>query len=144
MGFMDKVRSQATTLAEKAQGGLQTGKEKLDVLPGPPSGQAGAEPILDGPARELQLRYMNARERVVVKGEEIYQHLRALGEPVTKMYPGLLPLFPVVYRLEVRFEPSALPPGAATSVEHRGLQGGAAQIERGREADLWHRQKRGL
>ena len=32
MGFMDKVRSQATTLAEKAQGGLQTGKEKLDVL----------------------------------------------------------------------------------------------------------------
>jgi hypothetical protein len=32
MGFMDKVRSQATQLAEKAQEGLQTGKEKLDVL----------------------------------------------------------------------------------------------------------------
>jgi hypothetical protein len=32
MGFMDKVRSQATQLAEKAQEGLQTGKGKLDEL----------------------------------------------------------------------------------------------------------------
>jgi hypothetical protein len=32
MGFMDKVRSQATQLAEKAQEGLHTGKEKLDEM----------------------------------------------------------------------------------------------------------------
>ena len=32
MGFMDKVKSQATQLAEKAQEGLQTGKGKLDEL----------------------------------------------------------------------------------------------------------------
>jgi hypothetical protein len=32
MGFMDKVKSQATQLAEKAQEGLQTGKGKLDEM----------------------------------------------------------------------------------------------------------------
>lgn len=32
MGFMDKVKSQATQLAEKAQEGLQTGKGKLDDM----------------------------------------------------------------------------------------------------------------
>lgn len=32
MGFMDKVRTQATQLAEKAQEGLQTGKGKLDDM----------------------------------------------------------------------------------------------------------------
>ncbi len=32
MGFMDKVRTQATQLAEKAQEGLQTGKGKIDEM----------------------------------------------------------------------------------------------------------------
>jgi signal transduction histidine kinase len=43
-------------------------------------------------------------ERLAVKREEIYQHLRALAEPATKMYQGQLPLFPVVYRIEVYFD----------------------------------------
>lgn len=52
----------------------------------------------------LLLRSFVLRERLAVKREEIYQHLRALGEPATKMYPGQLPLFPIVYRLEVHFD----------------------------------------
>ena len=33
-------------------------------------------------------------------------HLKALGEPIAKVYPGQLVLFPTVYRLEVRFAPT--------------------------------------
>ncbi|MFO0876588.1 MAG: HAMP domain-containing sensor histidine kinase [Gemmataceae bacterium] len=56
------------------------------------------------PTREdtLFLEMLALGERVAVRREEIYQHLRALGEPATKMYPGQLPLFPIIYRLEVR------------------------------------------
>ncbi len=39
-----------------------------------------------------------------VKRDEIYEHLRTLGVPPTKQYPGQLPLFPVIYRLEVRLD----------------------------------------
>jgi signal transduction histidine kinase len=58
------------------------------------------------------LRLTDARERVNVKFEEIRQHLQALGEPATKMYPGLMPLFPVIFRLEVTFDPKGLPSAA--------------------------------
>jgi signal transduction histidine kinase len=36
---------------------------------------------------------------------QVLVQLRSLGEPVTKMYAGQLPLFPVIYRLEVYFDP---------------------------------------
>jgi signal transduction histidine kinase len=41
---------------------------------------------------------------VAVERENIRAHLEALGNPPTKMYAGQLPLFPVIYRLEVRFD----------------------------------------
>ena len=44
------------------------------------------------------------------KREEISEHLRALGVPPTKMYTGQLPLFPIFYRIEVRFNDPADPP----------------------------------
>jgi signal transduction histidine kinase len=40
---------------------------------------------------------------------EIFQHLKALGEPPTLMYQGQLPLFAIIYRLRVRFDFSGLP-----------------------------------
>lgn len=44
------------------------------------------------------------------KADEIREQLRALGDP-TRMYTGQLPLFPEIYRLEVRFDPSSdVPP----------------------------------
>ena len=39
-----------------------------------------------------------------VKAEEIDEQLKALGDP-TRMYQSQLPLFPVIYRLEIRFRP---------------------------------------
>jgi signal transduction histidine kinase len=41
--------------------------------------------------------------------ERIQEHLKSLGGP-TKMYPGQLPLFPTIYRMEVRFKDQRLPP----------------------------------
>ncbi len=42
---------------------------------------------------------------------QLEEHLRSLGNPPTKLYPGQLVLFPTIYRLEVRFDDDlALPP----------------------------------
>jgi len=38
------------------------------------------------------------------KREEIHEHLESLGVPPTKLYPGQLPLFPIIYRLSIRFD----------------------------------------
>src|SRR5262249_9038736 len=49
--------------------------------------------------------------RLKLKAEQIEEHLNTLGTPVTKMYAGQLPLFPVIYRMEVKFDESRnLPP----------------------------------
>jgi signal transduction histidine kinase len=48
-----------------------------------------------------------------LKAEKIHQHLKALGEPVSKMYSQQLPLFPTVYRMQVELrdrDPAAGPP----------------------------------
>jgi len=39
-----------------------------------------------------------------VKREELREHLRDLADPPTKMYAGQLPLFPLIYRIEVHFD----------------------------------------
>jgi signal transduction histidine kinase len=64
------------------------------------------EPIPDDPAAasDLLARQVQAQQAVAVKREEIHEQLQSLGDPPTKMYAGQLPLFPVIYRLEVRFE----------------------------------------
>ena len=40
------------------------------------------------------------------KRDEIEEMLRAMAAPPTKIYPGQLPLFPMIYRLEVGFDDS--------------------------------------
>lgn len=45
------------------------------------------------------------REQLEYKRAEIREHLEALGIPPTKLHPGQLPLFPVIYRLKVNFDP---------------------------------------
>ncbi len=48
--------------------------------------------------------YRSLENRIAGKREEILEHLRTLGNP-TRMYPGQLPLFPVIYRLSLSFAP---------------------------------------
>jgi signal transduction histidine kinase len=64
-------------------------------------------------ARDTSLRdrVIAGEQRLELKREELYQHLQALGNPPTKIYRGQLPLFPVIYRLSIRFDSSLdLPP----------------------------------
>jgi len=42
--------------------------------------------------------------------EKIEEQLKSLGNPPTKMYPSQLILFPMIYRMEVIFDDSRLPP----------------------------------
>jgi signal transduction histidine kinase len=45
----------------------------------------------------------SVNQQLAWKREEIHEHLKSLGNPPTKMYPGQLPLFPVIYRIKVCF-----------------------------------------
>ncbi|HEY7329801.1 MAG TPA: HAMP domain-containing sensor histidine kinase [Gemmataceae bacterium] len=49
------------------------------------------------------------REILAVRHEEIYEQLRTLGSPPTKRDAGQLPLFPIIYRLQVRFHVQGSP-----------------------------------
>jgi signal transduction histidine kinase len=40
-----------------------------------------------------------------LKQEKIFEHLKAMGDPPTRMYQGQLPLFPTIYRLALRVDP---------------------------------------
>jgi signal transduction histidine kinase len=64
--------------------------------------EARAENPGAGPGNDMVLQ---------VQADQIAEHLKALGVPATKMYPGQLILFPTIYRLEVTFdEELGLPP----------------------------------
>jgi signal transduction histidine kinase len=55
-------------------------------------------------AQEKLSAQEQAKGQLAVKREEIREHLRALGDPPTKMYAGKLPLFPIIYCLQVHFD----------------------------------------
>jgi signal transduction histidine kinase len=68
-----------------------------------------------------EIQRYTAAAPIALKREEIQQHLRALGDPPTKMYPMQLLLFPMIYRLEVHFEIQDLAAKAA-STPQRGTK----------------------
>jgi signal transduction histidine kinase len=59
---------------------------------------------------ELVREYLECRtpEEAGDKAEEIQEQLQALGNP-TRMYQGQLPLFPDIYRIEIKFAGAAQP-----------------------------------
>jgi signal transduction histidine kinase len=54
-------------------------------------------------AERLATARQLAAQGLIVKKDEIYEHLNTLGVPPTKRYVGQLPLFPIIYQLQVRF-----------------------------------------
>jgi len=79
-------------------------KEYLDLLE-----QLRRRERASAAAQGEQQRIENARLRTAhtntdYKREEIEEFLKALGNPPTKIYPGQLPLFPVIYQLTVTFD----------------------------------------
>ncbi len=100
--LVDLVREYVQSIRVFA--GLKEQMERRSAQQGPREPGLGQDTEPGG----LPVRYEDSQQRVVVCREQIYQHLKTLGEPVTKMYPGQLPLFPTVYRLQVEFDPNAL------------------------------------
>jgi signal transduction histidine kinase len=92
--WLEEARSFRETLPEMIESYLARLRYYQD-LPRPEAADAG--PFLDPAVAE-------AKRVCTIKRSEIYEHLQALGVPTTKEYPGLLPLFPIVYRLEVRLD----------------------------------------
>jgi signal transduction histidine kinase len=50
-----------------------------------------------------------ARKLLAIRRQEIHEQLQTLGVPPTKRYAGQLPLFPLIYRLQVRFHTEGSP-----------------------------------
>jgi signal transduction histidine kinase len=87
--WLDESRSGKDTLPE-LMAGYARSRDEWRRLPRP-SEPKTPDPILD--------QWERARQAVVVKREEIGEHLLALGNPPTKMYSGQLPLFPTIYKI---------------------------------------------
>src|SRR5579875_3016934 len=60
-----------------------------------------------GTADEKEL--LKLEEALTVRHEEIYEQLRTLGTPPTKRDAGQLPLFPIIYQMQVRFHLQGTP-----------------------------------
>ncbi|MFO0843401.1 MAG: HAMP domain-containing sensor histidine kinase [Gemmataceae bacterium] len=100
--WIEEARNADATLADLAEDYDKVARRYLDARARLDEARRGQAGVPEGEA-QLFLLTEQLKERVVVKGQEVYQQLRTLGEPATKMYPGLLPLFPLVYRLEVQY-----------------------------------------
>jgi signal transduction histidine kinase len=60
---------------------------------------------LGGPeGQRAQTQRKHLQQNLDVKREEIRVYLKAMGDPITKAYRDKLPLFPLIYRLTVRFD----------------------------------------
>ncbi|MFM7151963.1 MAG: sensor histidine kinase, partial [Gemmataceae bacterium] len=57
----------------------------------------------DAGSSNPSLRRLDLAERLAVAREDLFQHMKAIAEPPTKMYPGQMPLFPSIFRMEVCF-----------------------------------------
>jgi signal transduction histidine kinase len=80
------------------------------------------QPTPDDPRQAglLQVQRSEAARDVIVKQAEIHEHLQTLGVPPTKRYSGQLPLFPIIYRLQVRFNVAGTPLDELSSVSVGG------------------------
>jgi signal transduction histidine kinase len=46
------------------------------------------------------------QQELILKHEEIHEHLRSLASPLTKLYGNQVPLFPTIYAIQVQFDGS--------------------------------------
>ncbi len=86
MEWVREARIGSTTLPELIREFVALSKESSAKLKDQPEGDAG------------KIGFVHAQKR-----DEIFEMLQALCLPPSKIYPGQLPLFPFIYRLEVRF-----------------------------------------
>lgn len=95
--WLEEARGFRATLPEMVENYLASVRRDTTLQ----ARELPADPSEAGPLRLLQQQAVVA---VAVERENIREHLQSLGNPPTKMYAGQLPLFPTIYRLEVRFD----------------------------------------
>ena len=86
-----------TTLPDLTRGYLELADRRLQLL----RQLSTASPPERG---RVQVGLRDLLMPLKTKRAEIQEHLKALGNPPTKMYPGQLPLFPLIYRITVSFD----------------------------------------
>ena len=90
-------RGSYTSLPELIRGYLDLARQRLGLHQ-----QLQAALAQERDRIKLDLRAL--KEPLAMKHEEIQEHLKALGNPPTKMYPGQLPLFPLIFRIAITFD----------------------------------------
>jgi signal transduction histidine kinase len=94
--WLEEARGYRQTLREMVDDYLEQASDYKRLLDQP-------MPSDSTQAKDQQLRRLRSAGQVAVKQGEIFEHLKTLGVPPTKRYSGQLPLFPIIYRLQVRF-----------------------------------------
>ena len=100
--WIEEARNFRQTLPEMAEDYLARAQRYAELA---------RQPMPDDPgqAQRWNLERTDAAKDVIVKQNEIHEHLQTLGVPPTKRYAGQLPLFPIIYRLQVRFHLAGTP-----------------------------------
>ncbi len=89
--WLDEARGYRGTLREMVEDYLARGHEYVRLRRSLPDAESENRDVL------------KLRELLAVRHEEIYEQLQTLASPSTKREAGQLPLFPIIYRLQVRF-----------------------------------------
>jgi signal transduction histidine kinase len=95
--WIKEARVYRETLPELAGQYLDRTRHYLELLRRP-------DPKDEAEKEQLKLQRQTARMTVYSKRADIFEHLRGLAEPPTKMYAGQMPLFPVIYRMQLNLE----------------------------------------
>src|SRR5690348_12740497 len=91
--WLDEARGSRGTLREMVEDYLDRAQEYVKLARGAPPQNN----------RDDDRAIVKLRESLAVRHEEIFEQLQTIGSPPTKRYSGQLPLFPTIYRLQVRF-----------------------------------------
>jgi signal transduction histidine kinase len=105
--WLDEARGYRGTLREMVEDYLDQARTYAIVSQGHPRHSDKVE------EREL----LEIQRKMAVRREEIFEQLQTIGSPPTKRYIGQLPLFPTIYRLEVRFHLDGSPMAEPSSVQ---------------------------
>ncbi len=89
--WLDEARGYRGTLREMVEDYLARGHEYVRLRRSRPDAKSENRDVL------------KLKELLAVRHEEIYEQLQTLASPSTKREAGQLPLFPIIYRLQVRF-----------------------------------------
>jgi signal transduction histidine kinase len=97
--WLDEARGYRGTLREMIENYLSHARRYVQLIRSWPHHSNQAED-------RILLKW---RKSLAVRHEEIYEQLRTLGSPPTKRDAGQLPLFPIIYQLQVRFHLQGTP-----------------------------------